>query len=122
MTALHKIIEQEKLLGSASKATKDFQILLFDVHDVHKTLKVSFTRRIGEGDGEQVISSIKAIVFSCSRSPLPSSDLRVPNRAFSPDIMAAMLAYSQQNNLILYFISGTNMAAAPIVFVSPGIV
>ena len=64
--------------GSLSKADKSFQILLFDVVVVHGTPKVSFSRRISEDDGEQLVSSqhsnvqllyfvIKAIVFFRSR-------------------------------------------------------
>ena len=88
---LHKILEQQKLTGSASKANKDCQILLFDVHDVLKTLKVSFTRRISEGDGEQMVRllhssvqllylAIKFILlfFAVPIRPLPSSYLKAP--------------------------------------------
>ena len=60
------------------KANKDCQILLFDVHVVHRTPKVSFPWRISEDDGKQSVSTlhsnvqllfslIKAIVLFSSR-------------------------------------------------------
>ena len=48
VVTLHEIFEHQKVKGSASKANKDFQILLFDVHVVHRTPKVSFPRRVSE--------------------------------------------------------------------------
>ena len=64
--------------GSLSKTNKSFQILLFDVVVIHGTPKVSFSWRISEDDGEQLVSLqhshvqllhfvIKAIVFFRSR-------------------------------------------------------
>ena len=75
---MHEILEQKKEKGSASKANKHCQILLIDVHVVHRTPKVSFPRRNSEDDSKQVISSlhsnvqllfsfIKTIVLCCSR-------------------------------------------------------
>ena len=89
---MHEIFEQKKVKGSVSKANKDCQILLFDVHVVYRTPKVSSPRRINEDDGEQVARSlhsrvqvlysvIKAIVlFRSRRRSLLSSYLKVPNK------------------------------------------
>ena len=41
--------------GSASKANRDCQILLFDVHVVHRTQKASFPRRISEDDDKKAV-------------------------------------------------------------------
>ena len=49
-------------IGAASKANKDCQILLFDVHVAHRNPKVSFPRRITEEDGEQVARSLHSTV------------------------------------------------------------
>ena len=60
--------------SSASKANKDCQILLFDVHVVHKTPKVSFPRRISEDDGKQAVNtlhSIMQLLFSLRRHCRP---------------------------------------------------
>ena len=78
VSTLHEILDLKKVKGSASKANKDCQILLFDVHVVHGTPKVTFPRRIGEDDGKQAVSTlhsnvqllfslIKAIVLCRSR-------------------------------------------------------
>ena len=48
--------------GSLSKVNKSFQILLFDVVVVHGTPKVSFSRRIIEDDGEQLVSLLHSNV------------------------------------------------------------
>ena len=83
VSILYEILEQKKVKGSSSKANKDCQILLFDVHVVHRTPKVSFPRRISEDDGEQVASSLHSsvqLLYSgngdCS---LPSSHLKGPH-------------------------------------------
>ena len=62
LSTLHEILEQKKVKGSALKANKDCQILLFDVHVVHRTSKVSFPRRIIEDDGKQVVSTLHSNV------------------------------------------------------------
>ena len=43
--------------GSAWKAKKNCQNLLFDVHVVHRTPEMSFPGHISEEDGEQMASS-----------------------------------------------------------------
>ena len=43
-------------------ANKDYQILLFDVHIVHRTPKVSFPWRITEDNGEQVACTLHCSV------------------------------------------------------------
>ena len=58
LSTLHEILKQKMVKGSATKANKDCQILLFDVHVVHKTPKTSFLRCISEGDGKQVAKSV----------------------------------------------------------------
>ena len=55
-------LEQRKLKGLASKGHKHCQILLFDVHVVHKTPKVSIPQRISEDDGRQAVSSVHSSV------------------------------------------------------------
>ena len=60
---LLKIFEQKKVKGSASKANKDCQVLLFDVHVVNRASKVSFKRRISEDDGELVVSTLHSNVL-----------------------------------------------------------
>ena len=82
---MHEILEQKKVKGSASKANKDCQILLFDVHVVHRTPKVSFPRRISEDDGKQAVSTLHSnvqLLFSLIRaivlwSPQTNSALRI---------------------------------------------
>ena len=60
-STLLKILKQKKVKGSASKANKDCQVLLIDVH-VHRTPKVSFLRRIIEDDGKQAVSTLHSNV------------------------------------------------------------
>ena len=62
VSTLHEILEQKKVKGSASKANKDCQTLLFDVHVVHRTPKVSFLRHISEDNGEQMVSLVRSSV------------------------------------------------------------
>ena len=54
VATLNEIFEQKKVKGSASKANKDCQTLLFNVHVVHRTPKVSFPPQITEDDGEHL--------------------------------------------------------------------
>ena len=98
-----KILEQNKVKGSSLKVNKDCQILLFDVHVVHRTPKVSFPRRISEDDGKQVVSSlhsnvqllfslIKAIVLCHSR------------RRCRPCILKSLLSHLEACKWLLYII------------------
>ena len=57
-STLHEILEKKKVKGSASKANKVCQILLFDVHVFHRTPKVSFPRRFSS------LHSIVQFLFS----------------------------------------------------------
>ena len=62
VSILYEILEQKKVKGSSSKANKDCQILLFDVHVVHRTPEVIFPRRISEDDGKQPVSTLHSNV------------------------------------------------------------
>ena len=59
---MHEIIKQKKLRSSASKANKDCQILLFDVHVANRIPKKSFPRCITKDDGEQAVSTLHSNV------------------------------------------------------------
>ena len=60
--SLYEILEQKKVKVSASKANKDCQILLFDVHVICRIPKASFPRCISEDDGKQMVSLLHSIV------------------------------------------------------------
>ena len=105
-----KILEQKKVKGSASKANKDCQILLFDVHVVHRTPKVSFPRRISEDDGKQAVSTlhsnvqllfslIKAIVLCRSRCRC------------RPRILKSLITTLSTANLLLSFLFSSSFLA-----------
>ena len=59
VATLHEILEQ---LRGKRFSLEGHQILLFDVHVVHRTPKVSFSRRITEDDGEKVARSLHSSV------------------------------------------------------------